>query len=434
MAATAERVIVQIDKVVPGGAGLGFHEGSALFVPFTAPGDRIVAEVTKKHSNCLFGRCVEILAAGAERTEPACERYTVCGGCQLRHLTPACQQRIKGDFVRETLGRFPNLRDGELRPAWGVEGWEDGYRCRASFKVRWVGSRLLVGFFQAASHHIADLPDHCPVLDRRLSALIAPLRVLIASLAVCQQLPQVDAVVGEEGVGLIFHLLVSPGQPDRERLQQFARQQGIAQLWLQRGRKSGLQAVVNGAELFYRLESQRLSFHPGDFIQAHREGNRLLVREALRQGGAGEVAWDLFCGIGNFTLPLAQRFARVVGVEGYAPALQRGEANAREAQLSGVCFRALDLFQERQIARLAAEPAADLVLLDPPREGALAVVKWLIGTPIRRLVYVSCNPATFARDASLLVRSGFRLERLQPIDLFPQTFHLELVALFVRPG
>lgn len=427
-----ERMVVQIDKLVPGGSGLGFYEGSALFVPFTAPGDRIVAEVTQKKTGHLFARCVEILEPGPERMDPACEHFTQCGGCQLRHLSAPFQQTVKGAFLRETLSRFPNLRAVTPMPTWAASPQADGYRCRAGFKVRWVGSRLLLGFFQTASHRIADLTNGCPVLDDRLSRLIPPLRLLIADLSVRQKLPQVDGVVGENGVGLLFHLLTPPTRSDLERLHTFAKQEGIRQLWLQQGRKTGIHPVVQDGELFYRLDPYRLVFNPGDFIQAHQAGNRLLVQEALRQGGEGEVAWDLFCGMGNFTLPLARQFAYVLGVEGYAPALQRAEANARSGQMANIRFRALDLFQEGAVAQLATERGADLVLLDPPREGALVLIKWLVTTPLKRLVYVSCNPATFARDATILTGAGFVLERVQPIDLFPQTFHLELVALFVR--
>ncbi|MEO5339342.1 MAG: 23S rRNA (uracil(1939)-C(5))-methyltransferase RlmD [Magnetococcus sp. MYC-9] len=428
-----EPIHLTIDKVVPGGSGLGFHAGKAVFVPFTAPGDRLLAEVTRTRSGCLFARCVEILEAGAERVDPACALFTLCGGCQLRHLSLSCQQVVKGDFVRETLSRFPNLRGVTVETTWAAAQQGDGYRCRAGFKVRWLASGLLLGFFQTASHRVADLGDGCPVLEPRLNRLLAPLRRVIGELSVRHRLPQVDAVVGEQGVGLVFHLLAEPSAADRAHLLAFAEQQGVLQVWLQRGRKTALQPLVRREELFYCLDEHRLTFRPGDFIQAHLTGNRLLVQEALRLGGRGARAWDLFCGVGNFTLPLAQQFDQVLGVEGYTPALQRAEANARQYPSARVHFAALDLFQEAQLARLAREPLPDLVLMDPPREGALLLARWLVTSAVRRLVYLSCNPATFARDAAILVHGGFTLQRVQPIDLFPHTCHLELVALFVRP-
>ena len=429
-----ERITLTIDKIVPRGLGLGFYEEMAVFVPFTAPGDRILAEVTNRKSRCLFARCVEILQPSAQRVDASCPLFTQCGGCQLRHLSGALQRTIKGDFVRETLGRFPNLRHLNPLPTWAAADSEDGYRCRVAFNVRWVGTHLLLGFFQTASHQIVDLPDDCPVLDRRLSGLIAPLRRLITELTVRQKLPQVDAVVGEAGIGLIFHLLAPPTAADRQQWHRFAKQQGITQLWLQQGRKSGMQPLVQDAELFYQMEPYRVAFHPGDFIQAHQAGNLLLVREAIRQGGSGAVAWDLFCGVGNFTLPLAQHFTQVLGVDGYAPALKRAVANAKQCPESRLSFKTVDLFGQQGIARLASQPVADLVLLDPPREGALLLVKWLVSRPSKRLLYISCNPATFARDAAILVQSGFCLQQVQPLDLFPHTAHLELIALFVRHG
>ncbi|MEO5362734.1 MAG: 23S rRNA (uracil(1939)-C(5))-methyltransferase RlmD [Magnetococcus sp. DMHC-8] len=427
-----ERVLLHIDKVVPGGLGLGFLAGVAMFVPFTAPGDHILAEVTRRQSHHLFGRCVAILTPGPGRIAPGCALFTVCGGCQLRHLGASLQQAIKRTFVAETLARFPNLRTVPPLATRAADEQLDGYRCRAGFKVRWVGSRLLLGFFQTATHRVADLAEGCPVLEPRLGALLAPLRHLIADLSVRHRLPQVDAVVGEEGIGLIWHLLATPARSDLEQLRRFAGRQGIVQLWLQRGRKSALQPVVHEAELSYRVGSQTLRFHPGDFIQAHRTGNLLLVEEAIRLGGTGEVAWDLFCGVGNFTVSLARRFTHLLGVDGYAPALQRAAANVGQEQTATVRFRCLDLFQEESLVHLATERMPDLVLLDPPREGALALVKWLVTRPCGRLVYVSCNPATFARDAAILVHGGFRLEHIQPLDLFPQTAHVELVALLVR--
>ncbi|MEO5352857.1 MAG: 23S rRNA (uracil(1939)-C(5))-methyltransferase RlmD [Magnetococcus sp. XQGC-1] len=427
-----ERFPLQIEKIVPGGLGLGFHAGMAVFVPFTAPGEEILAEVTRRRPGSLFARCVQVLTPGAGRVDPGCALFTRCGGCQLRHLHGGVQQTIKGAFVQETLSRFPNLREPEPLPTWAAVAQGDGYRCRAGFKVRWVGGGLLLGFFQAASHQVADLTASCPVLDPRLNHILPPLRQLLSTLSVRQRLPQVDAVVGEDGIGLVLHLLSAATPRDLTLLQQFARSQGVIQLWLQRGRKSGMHPVVQDGELSYRVDSHLFRFHPGDFIQAHQAGNSRLLQEVLQQGGSGGVAWDLFCGVGNFTLPLAERFARVLGVDGYAPALQRAEHNVGSSRSASVRFRCLDLFQEAEIAQLSREESADLVLLDPPREGALSLVKWLLGTPSKRLVYVSCNPATFARDAAILVHGGFSLERVQPLDLFPQTAHVELVALFVR--
>lgn len=423
---------VHIEKIVSRGLGLGFYKDTAVFIPFTAPGDHLRATVTKQCRNHLFARCLERLVSGPERTDPGCALFTHCGGCQLRHVTEAFQRQAKEMFLKETLERFPNLRGLNAVQPVREAGPGDGYRRRAGFKVRWVGTNLLLGFFQSASHHIADIPTQCPVLEERLNGLMAPLRTLIASLSLKQKLPQVDVVAGDTGVGLICHVLAQPSRQDIKPLMHFAKEHNIAQLWVQKGRKTGMRPLVSREELFYTVENDALAFHPGDFIQAHGAGNHLLVKEAIQQAGEGEVAWDLFCGVGNFTLPLAKRFSRVLGVESHAPTLERAAINARQAPSGTISFTCLDLFKQTGIERLKTEKPADLVLLDPPREGALLLIKWLTGTLVKRMVYVSCNPATFARDAAILVHGGFQLTKVQPIDLFPHTSHVELVALFVR--
>ena len=425
-------VDLRIEKVVSGGLGLGFYRETAVFVPFTAPGDRICAKITKQGRNHAFAQSIERLEAGPERIDPGCDLFTRCGGCHLRHLTAFCQKSVKEMFIKETLERFPNLKEvGGLMPML-VTGQGEGYRRRAGFKVRWLDSRLLLGFFQVASHYIADISAHCPILETRLDRLIRPLRAMLVSLSIKHKIPQVDVVAGDKGVGLIVHVLAKPTHQDRETLRQFALEQDIEQLYLQRGQKNSIQAVIEQNKLYYSVEGETLEFYPRDFIQAHKTGNQRLVKEVITQAGEGSMAWDLFCGIGNFTLPLTHTYQTILGVESYAPTLKQAKENARHTPTGKVRFSGLNLFQAEQIKQLLSKKPADVVVLDPPREGAMQLIKGLITTPLQRLVYVSCNPATFARDAALLVHGGFRLQRIQPIDMFPQTFHVELVALFVR--
>lgn len=435
---TSDTVTLHIEKIVPQGLGLAFHEGTAVFVPYTAPGDRIRAVVTKRRRRHMVARTLTLLEAGPERIDPGCGLFTHCGGCQLRHLSPSFQRQIKQTFVRETIHRFPNLREqATVKPVLAV-GESERYRRRASLKVRWVAPHLLLGFFQPASHHVADLTAGCPVLVTPLAALIDPLRTMLATLSVRAQLPQVDAVAGEEGTGLIFHLLATPTPSDLTHIKTFANAHGVDQVWLQTGRKSSLRPLINKRPLFYTLDDQRLTFRPDAFIQAHAQGNRRLVEEVITLSGRGEVAWDLFCGIGNLSLPLAKRFTQLVGVESYEPARQRAQDNARHTPFRSVHFKHANLFTESGVQSLTAEPAADVIVLDPPREGALTLVKWL-STPrpkgwptLEKILYISCNPATFARDAAILVHGGFQWITIQPLDMFPHTSHVELVTLFVR--
>ncbi|MBF0183863.1 MAG: 23S rRNA (uracil(1939)-C(5))-methyltransferase RlmD [Magnetococcales bacterium] len=423
---------LHIEKLVAQGFGLGFHQGKAIFVPFAAPGDQMLVEISRQQGRHAFARCRQLLQPGPARVDPGCSLFSRCGGCQLRHLPPEQQRQEKRAILRETLDRFPNLREVPVAATLADSGQPDGYRCRAGLKVRWVADRLLLGFFQTASHKVADLVDGCPVLEPSLNACLLPLRQLIPRLSVKDKLPQVDLVSGEQGVGMILHLLAPLSAADQGLLRQFANEQALAQLWLQQGRKQGLQPLLRQAELFYSLHGQRLVFEPADFIQAHRSGNRLLVEQVMHWAGKGTVAWDLFCGMGNFTVPLASRFSHLLGVEGYEPVLQRTRRNLQASAAPSFRLLALDLFQESALQRLQQEKAADLVVLDPPREGALALVKWLLTQPLRRIIYISCNPATFARDAAILQHGGWSMTAIQPMDLFPHTAHLELVALLER--
>ncbi|WP_193771395.1 23S rRNA (uracil(1939)-C(5))-methyltransferase RlmD [Candidatus Magnetaquicoccus inordinatus] len=423
---------LQIEKIVANGLGLGFYQGKAVFVPFAAPGDQMQVAVTRSGAQHYFARCVQLQQGGDERVDPGCSVYTQCGGCQLRHLSLATQRQVKRAILRETLDRFPQLREVELAPFPEQLQQADGYRCRAGCKVRWVNGRLLLGFFQANSHKVADLSAGCPVLEERLNALLPSLRLVLPQLSVRERLPQVDLVSGEEGVGMVCHLLAPLSKADRRLLQEWASAQGVVQLWLQQGRKEGLQPVLQQEELFYHAAGFRLQFAPADFIQAHRQGNRYLIEQVLRWAGEGEVAWDLFCGMGNFSVPLASRFRHLLAVEGYAAVLQRTQYNLQSMGAASFRLLALDLFAEQSLLRLQQEAPADLLLLDPPREGALAVVKWLQQQALRKLLYISCNPATFARDAAILCHGGWRLLFVQPVDLFPQTAHLELLAYFER--
>ena len=425
-----------IDKVVPGGLGLGFSAGKAVFVPFSAPGDRLLVQVEKQYKNHSRAVIKDILTPGPDRVEPGCPVYGSCGGCQLRHLSGPVQSQAKVGFIQESLQRIGKIEPEGIVSNLKTASPVSGYRRRAGFKVRVVKRGVLLGFFALGSHRVVDIPD-CPILEPRLSALIEPLRTFIAALDGRERVPEVDCVAGDHGIGLVFHTLRPFSPADQERLKSFAKEQKISQLWLQSGKKARLRSFYDEAPLGYGIDGLSLSFKPGDFIQVNGAGNRLLVDEAMAASGAslkkpGAVAWDLFCGVGNVTLPLSKRFEKVHGVESLSSALDRLRDNSRSVKQENIHTLRSDLFKKDGLARLKDLGSADLVLLDPPRNGAQELVQKIAEDPPKRVVYISCDPATFSRDAGILVKSGLKLHSVTPLDMFPQTKHVEMVGLFLR--
>ncbi|MBF0382605.1 MAG: 23S rRNA (uracil(1939)-C(5))-methyltransferase RlmD [Magnetococcales bacterium] len=423
-----------INKIVPGGFGLGFHMEKAVFVPFSAPGDQLLVTVDKKHKNHSFATIKKIITPGLDRVPPDCAVYGECGGCQLRHLKKPLQGEIKTAFVEESLQRIGKIKpDGVVSPIV-ASPWGGGYRRRTGLKVKVVKSGVLLGFFAAATHRVVDIAS-CPILDHRINDLLNPLRELILSLEGKNYLPEVDCVAGDENIGLLFHTLRAFSKFDVDKLKAFANEYKIPQLWIQQGKKSRLRSLHSNRVLHYGVENFSINFKPGDFIQINGEANGLLVArvmEALgpKVGDGNSVAWDLFCGIGNFTLPLATKFAKVYGVESNPRALDRLKGNVKIAALNNIVPIKADLLKPAGLDRLKELESADLVLLDPPRSGGLELIKRLAKYRPQRVVYVSCDPATFARDAGVLVSAGYILKSLLPIDLFPQTSHVEMVGVF----
>lgn len=419
----AEILTVTIERLANGGAGLGFHAGRAVFVPFTAPGDTARVAVKQQGKNHMTADLVELIAPGPGRVTPVCPLHGHCGGCDLQHVGDAGE--VKTTLVREALshiGRLPEAA-GRVLPLLPAPS-PTGYRRRAGFKVRWVGGRALVGFFQHASHKVVELQE-CPVLHPGLAGLLEPLRRLIPTLGCRERLPQVDAVAGENGVGVTLHLITPLSRADRQQLMSWASELDLAELWTQQGRKETLLPLLQARALHYTVDGMDLRFHTGDFIQANLEQNERLVATAMDLAGSGENALELFCGVGNFTLPLARRFQRVAAWEGYGPAIVRARENAQRHGLGGVTFHEGNLMD----GWAPPDARAETLLLDPPREGAVAAVKAMAsGHHADRIVYVSCDPVTLARDLAILVHGGYGVESIQPIDMFPMTHHVEVVA------
>ncbi len=428
---------VVIDALDDDGRGVARIDGKVTFIDGALPGETVRAEVMRSKKNFDQGRALEILSASPDRVAPACAHFGLCGGCSLQHLAPAAQLREKQAQLRALL-----VKCGGIAPErWlaPLDGPVEHYRRSARLGVRDVPKKggILVGFRERRSSYLNPTRE-CRVLDARVACLLPLLPALIEGLSCKQRLPQIEVACSDEAAVLVFRHLEPFTEQDRTRLAEFARVHGI-QAWSQPG---GPETVAplwpeSPPPLEYRLPAFELTlrFMPADFIQINAGINRKMVALAvdLLAASAGDTVLDLFCGLGNFTLPLARGAGRVIGVEADPRLIDGARANAARNGIANAEFRRLDLFDETAVAAFLRETAFDRLLLDPPRSGAVEVLKHLPADGPRRIVYVSCNPATLARDAEYLVNAaGWRLSAAGVMDMFPHTSHVESIAVFDR--
>jgi 23S rRNA (uracil1939-C5)-methyltransferase len=418
--------------------GIARLEGKAIFVEGALPGETVEYASYRRKPHYEQAHLVRVLEASALREAPRCPHFGICGGCVMQHLDIAAQVAVKQRVLEDSLWHIGRVRPEQMLPPIQGSAW--GYRHKARLGARKVPKKggVLVGFHEKRSSYIADM-QVCPILHPAASGLLMPLRELIGGLSICERLPQVEVAVGDSCVALVLRILEPLSLADEARLKDFADRCQVA-LYLQpKGPDTAYRFYpLPGVELDYRLPEYDLTmtFRPTDFTQVNHDVNRMLIRRALAllRPKAGETVGDLFCGLGNFTLPIARQGARVLGVEGNAALVERGRDIAARNGLAGqVEFAVANLFE----ATPESSPAwghMDKLLIDPPREGAVAAVKSLpdSGGP-RRIVYVSCNPATLARDAAILVSlKHYRLAAAGAINMFPHTAHVESIALFER--
>jgi len=422
----------QVEGLTHEGEGV-VHGGKTAFIAGALPGERIRFHRTRRHRQHDDGELIEVLQASAARVVPRCPHFGVCGGCLLQHLSPAAQLAAKENELRDALARVARVAPARwLSP---LEGPHWGYRRRARLGAKFVRKKgtVVVGFRERAAPLIAQLRS-CDVLAPPAAALIAPLAAMLTGLSIRERVPQIEVAVAANGAALVLRVLEAPPPEDVARLEAFAADHGV-RLFLQ---PAGLDSVrelgVAGEPLHYRLPrfDVELQFAPTDFIQVNAAVNEALVDRALELLELTPAArvLDLYCGLGNFSLPLARAAAQVVGVEGDAALVARARGNARHNGLGNAEFH---------VADLAAPPDASLpwmrhsyshVLLDPPRTGARAVLAALARIAPQRLLYISCHPGSLARDLGVLVHEhGFALAAAGVVDMFPHTAHVESLAL-----
>jgi 23S rRNA (uracil1939-C5)-methyltransferase len=451
-----ESIDLDAQGVAHRGSGNGSENGSAdgkvVFIEGALPGERVQVNVHRKKNNWEQGVMTALARESSQRVRPACAHFGLhagaCGGCKMQHLQPGAQVAVKQRTLEDNLWHLGKVKPERiLRP---IEGPAWGYRDRARLSVRHVLKKgtVLVGFHERKSRYIADMQS-CAILPPKVSALLMPLRELILGLHARDTVPQIELAVGGETTALVLRHLEPLSDHDRSALRAFAQQHDI-QWWLQaKGPETVTPLDADSPELSYSLPEHDvvMPFRPTDFTQVNAHINAVLVSRALRllDVQAGDRVIDWFCGLGNFTLPLARRARSVLGIEGSETLVQRAQDNARRNGLeSNTAFATRNLF-EMTPEMLVADGTAARWLVDPPREGAFALAKALAdlhqagarsGSDWQapsRIVYVSCNPATLSRDAGLIVhQAGFRCTAAGIVNMFPHTAHVESIAVFDR--
>ena len=428
---------LHIESLDHEGRGVAHREGKTIFVEGALPGESVTVRTLRRKPSYEIATVERVVEAASARRRPRCAHYGRCGGCSLQHVDLTTQVAAKQRVLEDALSHLGKVRPDVMLPAIHGLAWQ--YRHRARFTVRHVPKKggTLVGFHEKRSSYVADMTS-CDIVPERVSKLLPVLRQMIESLSIRRRVPQVELSIGHEADVLVFRVLDPPSVEDDQVMRAFAERFGLY-IYLQSGGPATVRALhpSGGAALYYTLPefSLQIEFEPTDFTQVNHAVNAVLVRRAisLLAPAPGECIADMFCGLGNFALPIARRGAQVIGIEGNEALVSRARANAQRnglAEFTRFKFRNLLSIDSAGLSELGP---LDKMLIDPPRDGAVELVKALGVQAPRRIVYVSCNPATLARDAGLLVHAkGYILEAAGIVNMFPQTAHVESIAVFEK--
>ena len=427
----------KIESLDQEGRGIARRDGKTIFIEGALTGEVVTASVYRKKPSFENANVQRILRESSQRVTPGCVYFGRCGGCSLQHLDARAQVAAKQRVLEDALRHIGKVSVGQmLSPIYGPT-W--GYRRRARMTARYVLKKggSLIGFHEKRSSFVADMMS-CEVLPPHISKLLPLLRELVGKLSIRERMPQIEVACGDVADVLVLRVLEPPSLEDKARLKAFAEAQGLHVYLQPKGPETAHPLwPEQPADLYYTLPefNVKMPFFPTEFTQVNHDVNRVLVHRALAllAPQAGERVADMFCGIGNFSLPIARSGAHVTGIEGSASLVKRATENAAYNGLSeNVQYRTMNLFAIDAYA-LAALGPFDRMLIDPPRDGAAELVKSLASAPPARIVYVSCNPSTLARDASMLVHEqGYVLSAAGVVNMFPHTAHVESIAVFDR--
>jgi 23S rRNA (uracil1939-C5)-methyltransferase len=438
--APAAELEADIADLAHDGRGVARIDGKAVFVAGALEGERVRLRLRQRHRHFDEAEVVEVLSASPHRVEPKCAHFGVCGGCSLQHLDAAAQIVAKQRVLADNFARIGKVEPASWLPPLVDEPW--GYRRKGRLSVRAVAKkgRVLVGFREDANpRYVADI-RHCDVVHPALGTRIEAISELVGSLDAAADIAQIEFAAGDDAIALVFRHLQPLSESDRAALVGFGRQHGFA-IYLQPGGLSSVHPLwPESPRLAFKLspgggaDDVELEFRPLDFVQVNAGMNQRMMTRAMEllDPQPDDRVLDLFCGLGNFTLPIARRVAEVAGVEGEHGLVERAGENAQRNGIANAGFHVANLFEDQRGADWARQPW-DKLLLDPPRAGADQVLAYLPHKATRRVVYVSCHPASLARDAGILVNQhGFRLSAAGVMDMFPHTAHVESIAVFER--
>ncbi|MGB5275906.1 MAG: 23S rRNA (uracil(1939)-C(5))-methyltransferase RlmD [Gammaproteobacteria bacterium] len=432
-----ESVEATVESLSDEGRGIAHVDDRAVFIDHALVGERVLFNYTRLTNKIAEGRAVEILDASTARVKPQCRAFGRCGGCSLQHMDTRAQIALKQETLLRQLKTIGHVEPANvLRPITG-KVW--GYRSKARLGVRYVEKkdRVLVGFRERGSSFITET-DVCDILHPDVGNVIAELADCISLLEIKRLIPQIEVAAGDNQTVLVFrHLEIMPAG-DRDKLIALAKKRGLV-IMLQAGSPDDLELLwpESADALFYDLHDYniRIEFEPADFTQVNNEVNRKMIRQAidLLQPGKDDSVLDLFSGLGNFTLPLARQCAQVTGIEGSQNMVNKARANAERNGIVNASFHYADLYADDIRHTQWIKRKYDRILLDPPRSGAAVVLQHIKRMHAKRIVYVSCHPATLARDAGIIVNElGYSLAHAGVMDMFPHTAHVESIAVFVK--
>ena len=423
------------------GRGVARVDGKTVFVSGGLLGEQVIARLRKRHRHFDEAEVVEVLTASPHRVQPRCQHFEHCGGCSMQHLDAASQIAAKQRVLADNFERIGKVMPASWLPPLTSEPW--GYRRKGRLSVRNVvkKGRVLVGFREEHNPRLVADIQQCEVMHPSLGPKVGLLAELISTMDAVDTIPQIEFAAGDDTMALVFRHMQPLSERDLAALTAFGQQHGLA-IYLQPGGNSSVHPLwPEQPRLAFRIASDdagfddvELEFQPLDFVQVNAGMNQLMMARTLEllDLQPGDRVLDLFCGLGNFTLPIARRVAEVVGVEGEHGLVERAAQNAARNGIENATFHVANLFEDQRSTDWARQPW-DKMLLDPPRAGADKVLEYLPHKQTRRIVYVSCHPASLARDAGILVNQhGFKLSSAGVMDMFPHTAHVESIALFER--
>ncbi|KTD68127.1 23S rRNA (uracil-5-)-methyltransferase RumA [Legionella steelei] len=428
----------QVDNLSHDGKGIARIDGKATFIQGALPNELVEFQYTRVKKDFDEGFLLNVLEPSPIRVEPKCPHYSMCGGCSLQHMNEAEQIHFKQEQLLDLLSRYGHTQPQAVLLPLVAGHWN--YRNKARLSVRYVEKKQtsMVGFRERNNPRYITEINQCPVLNKKIDADIIPLRQLIDSLQDRHCIAQIEVAAGDEEVALIFRNLTSLNQEDELKIQKFAEDYQY-KIFLQPGGPDSVYCFYppkSSEYLTYTLPDYQItfSFHPTDFTQVNSALNRSMVSQAIQLMDlkSTDIVLDLFCGLGNFSLPMAKLCAKVLGVEGSKTMVERAYMNAKLNHIQNVDFYAANLDDVNEVKKLVKQPC-NKVLIDPPRSGALEIVKQIDALNPERIVYVSCNPVTLARDTDILVnQKGYTLIKAGVMDMFPHTAHVESIALFEK--